>query len=109
MSDDRLLAQQRRFFSTKFLECGPTVQGVDWRDEAAQRLRFEQFVRLLDHTGRFSLNDYGCGYGAFAAFLRDRLLDVDYHGYDISQPMIEYARRTYAGPGVQFVERQERS
>jgi SAM-dependent methyltransferase len=48
--------------------------------------------------GRFSLNDYGCGYGALVPYLRKRGAEVVYRGFDLSASMLEHARREHAAP-----------
>jgi SAM-dependent methyltransferase len=48
-------------------------------------------------AGRFSLNDFGCGYGALVTFLGDRGLDLDYRGFDLSESMLKHARREHEG------------
>jgi SAM-dependent methyltransferase len=85
-----------RYYSGRFAEHGATARGVDWNSPESQELRFEQLLRVADREpGRFSLNDFGCGYGALVAFLARRGLDVDYRGYDLSESMLEHARREY--------------
>jgi SAM-dependent methyltransferase len=46
-------------------------------------------------SSQFSLNDFGCGYGALVGFLAARGLDVEYRGFDLSESMLEHARREY--------------
>lgn len=54
--------------------------------------------------GGFSLNDYGCGYGALVPYLRGRGGEVVYRGFDLSASMLEHARREHAAPpAVAFV------
>ncbi len=53
--------------------------------------------------GRFSLNDYGCGYGALATYLAQLGADVEYRGFDVSERMIDEARRLH--PGCAFATR----
>jgi SAM-dependent methyltransferase len=52
-------------------------------------------------SSQFSLNDFGCGYGALVGFLAARGLDVEYRGFDLSESMLEHARREY-GNGTFF-------
>lgn len=79
------------------LSHGATARGVDWNSEASQQLRFEQLMRVLDQkTGPFSVNDFGCGYGALAAYLQERGFAFHYRGFDLSATMIEFARERYA-------------
>lgn len=68
----RVLDEVRRYYSEKIVEHGPTAKGVDWNDEASQELRFDQLLKLCETARPFSLNDYGCGYGALARYLEQR-------------------------------------
>jgi len=77
-----------RYYSEKIVEHGPTAKGVDWRDETSQELRFEQLLKVCDESRPFTLNDYGCGYGALATYLGERGLDVRYTGSaEMSKPV----------------------
>jgi SAM-dependent methyltransferase len=89
-----MLVEVGRFFGDKIVRLGPTPAGADFNSEAAQIIRFRQFVRLLDFSTPFSLIDFGCGYGALASYLFDRGLPLQrYIGFDISREMIEAARQ----------------
>jgi SAM-dependent methyltransferase len=92
MERDPLLAPVERYYSGKVAEHGPTARGVDWRDEASQELRFTQLLKLCDLDASFTINDYGCGYGALAAYLEERGRRFRYTGFDISEQMLEQAR-----------------
>lgn len=72
---------------------------MDWSSAATQQLRFLQLLRLCDFSRPFSLNDFGCGYGALLGWLRERHPDaaVDYLGIDVSRHMVETARRLWRG------------
>ena len=91
MKSDHLLDPVKTFFTSKFEKIGARPEGVDYNSEDAQILRFEQFERLFDPQRYFSLNDYGCGYGALAEYLNQKGYKFQYHGYDISANMIDYA------------------
>jgi SAM-dependent methyltransferase len=99
---DAILYAVERYYSGRFAEHGPTARGVDWNSSESQELRFDQLLRVTDReTGRFSLNDFGCGYGALVPYLQRRGLDVAYRGFDLSASMLEHARREH--PEVRFV------
>ena len=78
---------------------------MDWNSQESQELRFEQLLRVVDGAQRpFTLNDYGCGYGALVSHLTRRALDATYRGFDVSQAMLKHARREYEdAPRVTFV------
>jgi SAM-dependent methyltransferase len=98
----RLLAPVERYYTAKLREHGSTARGVDWNGESSQRLRFEQLERVVAGSD-FSLNDLGCGYGAFLTFLRPRYSAFAYRGIDLSAEMIAAARAMHrADPQASF-------
>jgi methyltransferase family protein len=93
---DRLAAEAGRYYSGKFAEHGPTARGVDWNSEQSQSLRFEQLLSVVGRPSEpFSINDYGCGYGALADHLQAGGYSFTYTGFDLSEPMIDYARTNH--------------
>jgi len=103
------LAEVVGFFEGRFAEHGAVPQGVDYNSVAAQVTRFQQLEKILEgHAGRFSLLDYGCGYGALAHYLRERGHAFDYVGYDLSSRLVEAARETPgADPAWRFTSELE--
>lgn len=87
------------YYSERIGEHGPTARGVDWNSEASQVLRFRQLLRVSPEQGPFSINDWGCGYGALLDHLDAEGRTVRYHGYDVSDPMIDQARARYGARG----------
>src|SRR4029079_5182143 len=87
-----LLDAVRRYYSEKIVEHGPSAKGADWRDEASQELRFEQLLEVCDLSTPFTINDYGCGYGALATYLEERGLDYRYPGFDLSSEQLGQTR-----------------
>ena len=93
---DELLRQVDTYYTGKLNAFGATPRGVDWNSTDSQELRFEQLSKIVTRSGHFSINDYGCGYGAAAAYLTHRSLNFSYFGYDISSAMISQASEQYA-------------
>jgi SAM-dependent methyltransferase len=85
------------YYSEKVEHYGATARGADWSSPESQELRFMQLARLFDDGTAFSVNDYGCGYGALAAFLRRRGFAGSYRGYDIATAMLAEGRRFLEG------------
>jgi len=87
------------YYSAKIERHGPTPLGVDWSCEPTQQLRFVQLLRLCDFQSGFSLDDWGCGYGALLSFIGKRHPEasVDYLGIDLSPAMIAQARKKSRG------------
>ena len=95
-----------RYYTGKILRHGATPRGVDWTCTATQELRFVQLLRVCGAAARFSLDDFGCGYGAVLGYL-DRWhghATVDYLGLDLSATMVRRGRRQWGHrAGARFV------
>jgi len=84
------------YYRSRLAEHGTTAKGVDWNSTESQVQRFAQFEKLLPAERAFSVNDIGCGYGAFLDVLALRHSEIDYCGTDISAEMIEAARNRFS-------------
>jgi SAM-dependent methyltransferase len=96
----------RAYYSDAVERFGPAPLGVDWPNQPSQYLRFVQLLKICDFEQPFSLNDFGCGYGALLDFmaLRHSGARVTYRGIDLSPQMIAVARRRWATrPNTTFV------
>lgn len=89
------LSSVENYYTSKLRAHGATARGVDWNGEASQYQRFEQLLRVVPHGAAFSLNDLGCGYGALLAHLPELHSNFSYTGIDLSQAMIDEARRLH--------------
>jgi SAM-dependent methyltransferase len=85
------------YYSGTLRRHGAAPRGVDWSNTASQFLRFAQLVKICGFGAPFSLNDFGCGYGALLAYLADHhaSVAVTYRGVDIVPDMIEAARHRW--------------
>lgn len=101
----RLFESLDGYFAHTLAEHGATPRGVDWNSEAAQTTRFEQLSKVVDASRPYSLLDYGCGYGALAPWLRDRGHEFAYAGFDVSERMLEVARRD--DPAWRYTSRED--
>jgi len=99
---DRLKRSVVEHYEARLREHGPTARGMDWKDEASQRLRFEVLCGFGDLSGR-SVHEVGAGAGHFYDFLRERGIAAEYSGSDLSEAMVEAARARH--PGVPFERR----
>jgi len=107
MDDTKIRGDVESYYSEKIEVHGPTAQGVDWNSPDSQRLRFVQLLKLVDRNQPFTINDYGCGYGALADYLRSEGYAFQYLGFDISRKMIAKANESHAAmQGVIFVGKE---
>lgn len=96
-NDAKILDDVESYYSEKIAVHGATARGVDWNSPDSQRLRFVQLLKLTDHSQPFTINDYGCGYGALADYLKGEGYAFQYWGFDISPRMIAKAAELHAG------------
>src|SRR5947207_13544351 len=90
--DAPLLSRVADYDSAKLAQHGQNPQGVDWNSAESQQLRFAQLIRIVANEDLYSINDLGCGYGAFYDYLRAQSYRFRYLGCDVSSQMIEAAR-----------------
>jgi SAM-dependent methyltransferase len=85
----------KNFFTEKLIEHGATFQGVDYGSIESQEARFFQLTRGIDISAKYSLLDFGCGYGAMYDYLLRLGHNLQYVGYDIAESMILKARELH--------------
>lgn len=101
MSSNDILSRVQEYYDEKLRTYGPTARGVDWKSQKSQQQRFAQLIKLIDHTRPFTVNDFGCGYGALIDYLESCGFQFQYAGFDISSEMIAQAGQLH--PGASFV------
>lgn len=93
---DRLQRSVIAYYESQLREHGPTAQGMDWKDEASQQLRFRVLCDICDLTG-LSLHEVGAGAGHLLDYLVANGIDARYSGSDASGAMVEAARLLHPG------------
>jgi SAM-dependent methyltransferase len=84
------------YYSNAIKIYGATPKGVDWNDEIGQELRFSKLMAVAEDNNSFTVNDFGCGYGALLDYLSVNFTKFNYIGFDISETMIEFAKLKYS-------------
>lgn len=90
-----LLDDVANYYSQKLAEHGDSPKGVDWNGAESQFLRFDQLCKVISASNSFTVNDLGCGYGAFCEYLEKRYESFSYTGIDVSESMISAAEHRY--------------
>lgn len=92
------------YYDDKLKQFGNSPRGVDWKSAQAQEVRFDQLMRVIDASKRYSLVDYGSGFGPLYDYLKRKGHSLEYYGYDFLQDMVEEGRRQHAGdPDCRFI------
>jgi SAM-dependent methyltransferase len=95
MSESPELKNVTDYFSKKLEAHGATHLGVDYNSVESQEKRFFQLLKVMDVTRRYSLLDFGSGYGGMYDYLVRLGHDVHYVGYDIAEPMVVKGRELH--------------
>ncbi len=89
-------AEIERYYQNNLSAHGASAEGVGWKNAEAQRVRFEQLLKVIYTEGLFTINDVGCGVGDLSGFLAEKKYQFGYKGYDVLESMISEARNKYA-------------
>jgi SAM-dependent methyltransferase len=89
------VSQIEDYYQANLSKHGTGAQGVGWKNEEAQRIRFDQLLKVIYTPEKFSINDVGCGVGDFSAYLKIKFPRNSYFGYDLMAEMIEGAKKKY--------------
>lgn len=104
MSIEETQKKLNRYFTEKLATYGTTPQGVDYNGPEAQQIRFEQLLKVVDPLQKFTLIDYGSGYGALFDYLLKKGWDFEYYGIDLIEEMVLAGRETYKNfPNAHFI------
>jgi SAM-dependent methyltransferase len=107
MNSHSIRSRVQQYYDEKIQAHGPTPRGVDWNSPESQQMRFLQLLKVIDGTGPFTINDFGCGYGALADYIQKRGQSFVYCGFDISDHMIARAEELHSAvTHVSFVSRE---
>jgi cyclopropane fatty-acyl-phospholipid synthase-like methyltransferase len=106
---DSIEGALKGFYARNLEAHGAGAQGVGWKNEQAQIVRFDQLQKLLPAAGRFSVNDLGCGTGAFADYLARHYQNFKYVGYDMLEEMIALSKSSLKGGNTEFLKIEKAS
>jgi SAM-dependent methyltransferase len=103
MGIDETQKKLNEYFAGKLEIFGATAKGVDYNGEQAQQTRFAELSKVINPVGKFTITDYGCGYGAMCEYLNTRGWDFEYYGIDLIEKMIVVGREKFGSfPNVHF-------
>lgn len=92
MADRQTLIHIGDYFTARLETYGATHQAVDYNSAESQKIRFQQLIKVVDASRKYSLFDFGSGYGGMYDYLLELGHRLQYVGYDIAQPMVDKGR-----------------
>lgn len=90
--------KQIHYYESLLGKHGDHFLSLDWKSKEGQELRFKIFNDLIGMTlekKSFSVLDIGCGFADLFGFLKKRGHKFSYQGYDLSDKIIENAKKRY--------------
>lgn len=97
-----ILQSLQSYFTERVEAYGADYRSVDWNSQTRQELCFKQLMQICKDpisgsvAENFSLNDYGCGYGALVKYLIKHNYKVAaYTGFDITPAMSAKAEEMF--------------
>jgi SAM-dependent methyltransferase len=98
-----IITEIRKYFTKLVNKHGATPQGVGWRDEESQLIRFEQLLKIVKEDNNFTINELGCGYGRLYEYMNSKGYSrFTYRGYDLSTEMILNAKKLHKHKNCHF-------
>lgn len=92
----------KEYYEANLQQHGATAQGVGWKNQEAQQIRFSQLLKVIYTKPPFSINDLGCGTGDLFDFLSKEFASFSYHGYDVMPEMVTMAKEHHRTPDATF-------
>ena len=91
------------FYNMRFDQLGKDIRSIGWNDSDSQKLRFDRLLRGISVKGKTIL-DVGCGFGDLIPFLECQYgSDFNYIGIDISENILNEARRAHESKKRKFI------
>ncbi|MBN2057872.1 MAG: class I SAM-dependent methyltransferase [Candidatus Saganbacteria bacterium] len=99
MTDKR---KQIEYFEGLLAKHGENFLALDWNSNESQKLRYQVFREIFIYAQKaanISVLDVGCGFGDLYGFFKSEKMlgrqKIRYTGYDISEKLLEVARKKY--------------
>jgi len=99
------ITKVEKLYSDNIDKFGITSKSVGWPDEKAQSLRFKKLLAVIENKDDLiSVNDLGCGYGEQFKYMVENGYNLKHFwGCDISQKMIDAAKKYITSKNTEFV------
>lgn len=81
----------QKYYQEKLRQYGPTAQGMDWKNESTQYLRFEKIKDFISFENSPSILDVGCGASEFFNFCLKNQISCSYLGLDLVKEMVQFS------------------
>ena len=100
VENNKLLDKTITAYKEQNKKFGFSPKGVFWQNNETQIARFNTLIKAIqtpDLAGSISISDFGCGYGAFYSYIKNKqfMNNSSFIGYDIVDDFIFEAKKNY--------------
>jgi len=88
MTESNDFEKVKEYFTERLKMYGATHRAVDYNSIEAQESRFFQLTKVIEASQKYSLLDFGSGFGSMYDYLVRLGHNLHYVGYDIVEPMV---------------------
>ena len=89
MEEDQII---KKFYHNLIEKYGDSPRSLDHRSKDGQKIRFD-IITQIGIKNNCSILDVGCGFGDYFNYLKNRGINVEYCGIDLTDKIVETARR----------------
>ena len=89
MEEDQII---KKFYHNLIEKYGDSPRSLDYRSKDGQKIRFD-IITQIGIKNNCSILDVGCGFGDYFNYLKNRGINVEYCGIDLTDKIVETARR----------------
>ena len=100
LNNSKLIYKTITAYKEQNKKFGFSPKGVFWQNDNTQIARFNSLINGIltpDLDGGISISDFGCGYGAFYSYIKNKqfMNNSSFIGYDIVDDFIFEAKKNY--------------
>ena len=100
LNNSKLIYKTITAYKKQNKKFGFSPKGVFWQNDNTQIARFNSLINGIltpDLDGGISISDFGCGYGAFYSYIKNKqfMNNSSFIGYDIVDDFIFEAKKNY--------------
>ena len=100
IKNSEIIIKTKSAYEKQISNHGFSPRGVFWQSDNTQVSRFETLIKaikLSDQSGKISISDFGCGYGALYQYINKKpfMNGSLYIGYDIVDSFITEAKQRF--------------
>lgn len=101
MLEENIINEIGSYYNDLVLKYGHDPRSCDYGHSNSQKIKFNVLSEAINYDSK-SVLDIGCGFADYYDFLNEKFENVEYNGVDISEKMIEEAKKLHPSLKVEL-------